>query len=74
MIKESIICDNCGQERITDTPYPHTFTLQLSVIDTNRNSSNSQYMVHQIPPFEGIKHFCDEKCLLEWVNNKIKGN
>lgn len=47
MIKESIICDNCGQERITDAPYTHTFTLQLSVIDTNRNSSSSQYMVYQ---------------------------
>ena len=68
MIKESIICDNCGEERITDTQYPHTFTLQLSVIDTNRNSSSSQYMVYQYPPIEGLKHFCDEKCLSEWLN------
>ena len=68
MIKESIICDNCGEERITDNPYPHTFTLELSVIDTNRNSSGSQYAAHQIPPFEGLKHFCDKKCLAEWLN------
>ena len=68
MIKECIICDNCGEERITDNPYPHTFTLELSVIDTNRNSSGSQYAVHLIPPFEGLKHFCDKKCLAEWLN------
>ena len=70
MIKESIICDNCGEERITDNPNPHTFTLQLSVIDTNRNSSGSQYMVYQPSPFKGLKHFCDKKCLSEWLNKK----
>jgi hypothetical protein len=70
MIKESIICDNCGEERITDNPYPHTFTLQLSLIDTNSNSNSSQYMVYQIPPFDGLKHFCDKKCLSEWLNKK----
>ena len=67
MIKQSMTCDNCGEERITDNQYPHTFTLQLSVIDTNRNSSSSQYMVHQFPPFEGTKHFCSKKCLGEWI-------
>lgn len=67
MIKESIICDNCGEERITDTNYPHTFTLRLSVIDTNRSSSQIQYLVNMKPQFEGIKHFCNTKCLSEWL-------
>ena len=67
MIKESILCDCCGKERITDTKYPHTFTLELSIIDTNRNTSNTTYSVHMEPAFKGTKHFCNKKCLGEWL-------
>lgn len=67
MIKESILCDNCGEELITDTQYPHKFSLELRVIDTNRNSSQLQFLVNMTPPFVGTKHFCGKKCLGEWL-------
>ena len=64
---ESIKCDGCGEELITDTPYPHKFSLLLSVIDTNRNSTNMQYLIAQYPPFEGTRHFCGKDCLKKWL-------
>lgn len=67
MIKESILCDNCGEELITNSSYPHKYSLELSVIDTNRNTSNCQYAVYMTPPFDGLRHFCDKKCLGEWI-------
>ena len=67
MIKESILCDNCGAELITDTKYPHKFSLELQIIDTNRNSSGSRFLVSMTPPFQGTKHFCDKKCLGVWL-------
>ena len=67
MRKQSITCDNCGKELITDTRYPHNYNFELSVIDTNINTSGTQYAVHMEPPFNGNKHFCSKKCIAEWA-------
>jgi hypothetical protein len=65
---ESIICDNCGKELICDTQYPHAYALELSAIDVNRNSGGSQYCVCVHPPIDGTKHFCNKKCLCDYLN------
>ena len=67
MFKNSIKCDNCGKELITDSQYPHKFTLELNVIDTNINTSETQFAIHMTPPFEDTKHFCNKYCLKEWL-------
>ena len=66
MIKQSMMCDNCGKELMTDTPYPHNYNLELRVIDTNINTSGTQYAVYMKLPFAGSKHFCSKTCLGEW--------
>jgi len=71
MTKQSILCDWCEKERIIDSSYPHTFTWELSIIDTGINTSNSTYAVYQKPPFENNKHFCDAYCLKEWLNKNF---
>jgi hypothetical protein len=68
MITQSITCDTCSKELITDTPYPHNFNFELRVIDTNRNTSGIQFAVHMSPPFDGVKHFCSKKCLGEFCS------
>jgi hypothetical protein len=67
MIKQSMTCDNCGEELMTNTPYPHNYNLELRVIDTNINTSGIQYAVYMTPPFDGLKHFCSKTCLGEWI-------
>jgi len=64
---ESIICDNCGEELIVNDMYPHKFCLELNVIDTQRSTSGIKYCVAQYPLFEGKKHFCNKKCLSDWI-------
>lgn len=65
--KESILCDNCGEELITNTPYPANYSLALSAINTNRNNSGTEFAVLIHPPIDDTKHFCDKKCLTEWL-------
>jgi len=72
MIVESIICDGCGKELIEDSPYPHSFKLELRVIDTQRSTSDIKYCVAQFPPFEGVRNFCNSECLVKWINNGNK--
>ena len=67
IVTESIICDGCGKELIEDSAYPHAFKLELRVIDTQRNTSGMQYCVAQFPPFDGVRNFCDKKCLAKWL-------
>ena len=67
-VTKSMICDNCEKELITESAYPHKFTLELSVIDTNVNTSGMTYCVHMEPPFQGKKHFCNSECLSEYFN------
>ena len=67
-INESITCDTCGKELITDTPYPHNFHLELKSIDTNRNTSGMTYAVHMEAPINGSTYFCDNKCLITFLN------
>lgn len=69
---ESIVCDACGEELIEDSMYPHKFVLELSVIDTIRNSGGAQYCLAMYPPFEGKRHFCDGVCLGKYVESSLK--
>ena len=39
--KLSITCDWCEKERIIDSEYPATYTLELRAIDTGVNTSGS---------------------------------
>ena len=69
----SIICDHCDRELVEDTPYPARYSLELMAVNTNINTSGSEYAVCVYPPIKGIKHFCDFKCLNEWVmEHKLK--
>lgn len=65
---ESIKCDNCGKELICDTQYPHVYALELKAIDVNRNSIGSVFLVHLSPPIDKTKHFCNKKCLREFLD------
>jgi len=67
---ESIICDGCGKELISNSAYPHNFNLELSVIDTERTKDGAKYCVAQFPPFEGKRHFCGFDCLIKWNSEK----
>lgn len=46
MIKQSMMCDNCGKELITDTPHAHNFNFELRVIDKNVDTAGIQYAVY----------------------------
>ena len=72
MRAQSIKCDNCQKELITNSSYPHNFNFQLSIIDTNINTSGMQYAVHMSPPFHGDKHFCSIKCIIEHLGGEVK--
>lgn len=71
---QSIKCDNCQKELITNSKYPHNYNFQLSVIDTNINTSGTQYAVHMSPPFHRDKHFCSNKCIIEHLGGEVKDN
>ena len=63
----SIKCDNCGAERIIDSMSPAVFTLELRAINTGVNTSGRQHMVSVHNKYETPHHFCDEKCLAEYL-------
>lgn len=65
--KESILCDGCGKELITNSMYPHNFNLELKIIDTERQQCGVKYCLAQFPLFEGSKHFCGNECLTKWM-------
>lgn len=67
----SIKCDNCDNERVIDSPRPHTFTLQLECVDTGINTSGRRYLVKQSPPLTGTKHFCNFNCLTRWLEGGV---
>ena len=67
MVKTEKFCDECGENLIIDSQYPSHYTLELTVRDTGINTSNIQYAIMQFPPFEGTKHFCNKKCLSNWL-------
>lgn len=69
---QSIKCDNCQKELITNSSYPHNFNFQLSVIDTNVNTSGIQFAINMLPPFHGDKHFCSVNCINENLNRKFE--
>jgi hypothetical protein len=64
---ESIICDGCGKELITKSSYPSVYALVLGYTNVNRNTTGFEYAVMVYPPIDGTKHFCDTKCLSEWI-------
>jgi len=68
--KRSIICDNCGEELIVDSQYPHKFVLQLKSIDTGINTSGCTYAVAMYPPLNQTQHFCNFKCLKNWIEER----
>lgn len=65
---ESIKCDNCGKELICDTQYPHVYALELKAIDVNKRSGGGIYAVVVRPPIDETKHFCNKKCLREFLD------
>lgn len=66
-LNNSITCDCCGGELITNTSTPHKWTLELRAIDTNVNTTGLQYCVHLPSPIPEPLHFCNKKCLSEWL-------
>lgn len=67
-LTKSIKCDNCNKELLTESPYPHNYNFELSIIDTNTNTSGPQYAGILTPPFYGEKHFCSKECIVEWIS------
>lgn len=67
---ESFICDGCEKELIQDTPYPHRWGLTLGNSDFNRNSGSMTYSVMDYAILQHNKHFCNLKCLKEWVDKQ----
>ena len=65
--KEVLACDACEENLIINTSYPANYSLELNVIDTNRNTTGVVYAVNIIPPFNETKHFCNLRCLANWV-------
>ncbi len=73
MTKTTKICDNCDKNLIVDSQYPVHYTLELNVVNTGINTSQSTYCIAMYPPFEGTKHFCNTKCLAKWLEvNSLK--
>jgi hypothetical protein len=68
---KSIVCDSCGENRIIDSMYPATYTLELTAVNTGINTAGATYMVSRHPPVDGKLHFCNFKCLAEWANKKV---
>lgn len=65
-----VICDNCAGTLTEFSSYPAKFALKLEVIDVNKNDTGMCYAVAMHPPFKGVKHFCNSKCLSEWLGKK----
>ena len=66
---ESIKCDNCGKELICDTSYPHVYALELRAIDVSRRTESGMFFAVVVrPPIDGTKHFCNKKCLAEYLS------
>ena len=70
---ESILCNNCKEQMIVDTMYPHRYGFELKAIDVNRNSSDSTFCVMIHPPIEEDHHFCNTRCLVEWGTKRLGG-
>lgn len=66
--QESITCDNCQKELITESSYPAKYSLELKAINTNINNTGASYAVCVHPPIDGVKHFCGKQCLVDWLN------
>jgi len=64
----SIVCDNCGRELVIESSYPANYSLQLSAIDTNTNTTGVQFAVAVVPPINETLHFCGFSCLTKWAN------
>ena len=69
MIIKKISCDNCGKTLSCETMYPHVFALELQSIDVNTRKEGGVYAVVVRPPINGTTHFCNKKCLIDWLND-----
>lgn len=67
---KKLICDSCGAELITHSPYPAQYSLALDAINTNVNDGGGVYCVMVHPPIDGTKHFCNKKCLRNWLEKE----
>lgn len=71
MKTEDYICDQCKQSCVTDTPMPAKYTFELTVIDTNNNTSGTTYLCAITPPITKALHFCSKPCIVQYVNEKF---
>jgi hypothetical protein len=65
----SITCDGCSKELIKDSSYPNNYILELKSKDVAVNSTGLTYAVMMYPKISSTKHFCNTKCLGEWLKN-----
>ena len=68
MIIKKISCDNCGNILSCETMYPHVFALELQSVDVNTRKEGGIYAVVVRPQVDGKAHFCNKKCLIDWLN------
>lgn len=63
-----IVCDNCGEDLLRRNRCPgFRLVLQSEEIPL---SGNSVYAVNVYPDIDEDKHFCNLKCLSEWMKNE----
>jgi hypothetical protein len=68
----SITCDYCKGELVENSAYPHKYALQLKSIDTIASTSGVKFAIMMYPPLDSDKHFCDFKCLKDWLEDEGK--
>lgn len=66
MKKAEITCDACNED-LTETSGSPRFRLVLSS-EAVRFIGNTMTLAIVYPPIERSHHFCNLKCLSEWVN------
>lgn len=62
------VCDNCERVLNSFSSYPAEFALRLNTLNVNTNTTGMVYAIHMEPAFKGDKHFCNNKCLKEWID------
>jgi len=65
-----LICDSCNAELITNSSYPAEYSLELKAINTNINTTGMVFGVCVHPPINSTKHFCNKKCLRNWLEKE----
>jgi hypothetical protein len=68
-INNTCICDYCGQD-LSDNKGVPNFRIVLSDERILNKSHMSECLIMIYPPIGDEKHFCNRRCLKEWLKDK----